>query len=321
MSYKHITINERCCIVEYLKLGWSLSKIARELNRDKSSISREIKRNNLNGKYTAHIAQDQYEIRRIKCKPYGKSANASLVSYIQDKLNDHWSPEQISGRIKLELKNQAISFSTIYSWLYNGILKQCSVKLLRRKGKSLKPKETRGKFNIGKTISKRPKEVRKRKVIGHWELDTVVSSRGKSKACLSTFVERKTRVTKIRLMPNRKSITFNEHCIKALRQFSNTALKTLTVDRGKEFAGYSELEENLNVEVFFADPYSSWQRGTNENTNGLIREFFPKKFDFSTITQDDVDIVENILNNRPRKCLGYKTPLEVFNEEQAKCCT
>ena len=122
-------------------------------------------------------------------------------------------------------------------------------------------------------------------------------------------------------MPNRKSITFNKHCIEALSQFNNTSLKTLTVDRGKEFAGYLELEQNLNVDVFFADPYSSWQRGTNENTNGLIREFFPKKFDFSTITQDDVDIVENLLNNRPRKCLGYKTPLEVFNEEQAKCCT
>lgn len=321
MSYKHITINERCCIVEYLNLGWSLSKIAKELNRNKSTISREVRRNNLNGKYSAHTAQDKYETRRIKCKPYGKIANASLVSYIQEKLNSYWSPEQISGRIRFELNEQAISFSTIYSWLYKGVLKHCSVKLLRRKGKSLKPKETRGKFNIGKTINKRPKEVRKRKVIGHWELDTVVSSRGKSKACLSTFVERKTRITKIRLMPNRKSITFNEHCIKVLSQFSNSNLKTLTVDRGKEFAGYLELEEELKVDVFFADPYSSWQRGTNENTNGLIREFFPKKFDFSTITQDDVDIVENILNNRPRKCLGYKTPLEAFNEEQAKCCT
>ena len=205
--------------------------------------------------------------------------------------------------------------------MYKGILKQCSVKLLRRKGKSLNPKETRGKFNIGKTISKRLKEVRKRKMIGHWELDTVVSSSGKSKACLSTFVERKTRLTKIRLMPNRKYITFNKYCIEALGQFSDTNLKTLTVDCGKEFAGYLELEQKLKVDVFFADPYSSWQRGTNENTNGLIREFFPKKFDFSTITQNDVDIVKDILNNRPRKCLGYKTPLEVFNEEQAKCCT
>lgn len=149
----------------------------------------------------------------------------------------------------MKVNKQVISFSAIYSWLYKGILKDCSVKLLRRKGKSLKPKETRGKFNIGKTISKR-------EVIGHWELDTIVSSRGKSKACLSTFVERKTRITRIRLMPDRKFITFNEHCIKALSQFTNIALKTLTVDRGKEFAGYLELEQNLNVDVFFADPYS-----------------------------------------------------------------
>ena len=114
---------------------------------------------------------------------------------------------------------------------------------------------------------------------------------------------------------------FNEHCIIALGKFGRNNLKSLTVDRGKEFAGYLELENKLDLDVYFADAYSSWQRGTNENTNGLIREFFPKKFDFSTINQNHVDIVEDILNNRPRKCLGYKTPLEAFNEEQAKCCT
>ena len=122
-------------------------------------------------------------------------------------------------------------------------------------------------------------------------------------------------------MQNRKASTFNEHCIIALGKFGRNNLKSLTVDRGKEFAGYLELENKLDLDVYFADAYSSWQRGTNENTNGLIREFFPKKFDFSTINQNHVDIVEDILNNRPRKCLGYKTPLEAFNEEQAKCCT
>ena len=209
MSYKHITINKRCCIVEYLNLGWSLSKIAKELNRNKSSISREIKRNNLNGIYKSHIAQDKYENRRVKCKPHGKIANTSLVNYVQEKLNNHWSPEQISGHIRLEFNKQIISFSTIYSWLYKGIWEYFSVELLRRNGKSLKPIETRGKFNIGKTISQRPKDVRKRLEIEHLELDTVVSSRGKSKACLSTFVEIKTRLTKIRIMPNRKASTLN----------------------------------------------------------------------------------------------------------------
>ncbi len=247
MSYKHLTINERCCIVEYLNLGWNLSKIAKELGRNKGTISREIKRNKLNGKYRAHIAQESYENRRIKCRPNGKMANATLVNYIQEKLNVHWSPEQISGRIELDLCNQKISFSSIYNWIYKRFLDKSSVELLRRKGKSRKPKETRSKFNIGKTIKQRPKEVRKREVMGHWELDTVVSSRGKSKACLSTFVERKSRLTKIQLMPNRKASTFNEHCIKALNEFNSTNLKTLTVDRGKEFAGYLELEKTLNV--------------------------------------------------------------------------
>lgn len=114
-------------------------------------------------------------------------------------------------------------------------------------------------------------------------------------------------------MPNRKATAFNEHCIKAFKNFDHSNVKILTVDQGKEFGGYLDLESTLKVDVYFADPYSSWQRGTNENTNWLIREFFLKKFDFSTITQEDIDIVENILNNRPRKCLGFKTPLEAFN--------
>ena len=113
-------------------------------------------------------------------------------------------------------------------------------------------------------------------------------------------------------MENRKSTTFNFHCFKAFEPISSKLVKTFTVDRGKEFAGYNEIEKKLNIDVYFEDPYSSWQRGTNENTNGLLREFYPKKFNFSMITQDELDIVVKIINNRPRKCLGYKTPAEVF---------
>lgn len=118
MSYKHITINERCCIIGYLNLGWKLSKIAKELDRNKVTISREIRRNKLNDKYSAHIAQESYENRRIKCRPHGKMANATLVDYTQKKLNAHWSPQQISGRIELDLYNQKISSSSIYNCLY-----------------------------------------------------------------------------------------------------------------------------------------------------------------------------------------------------------
>ena len=320
MSYHHLTISERIRIEVLSILGYSTRFIAKFLHRHHSTIARELSRNKFENNYCSTFAHNNY-LKRRKNSSYCGKYNEFLSNLISEKLNENWSPEQISGRLKLEFNKQIISFSTIYSWLYKGILEHCSVDLLRRKGKSLKPRETRGKFNIGKTISQRPKDVRKRLDIGHWELDTIVSSRGKSKACLSTFVERKTRLTKIRIMQNRKASTFNEHCIIALGKFGRNNLKSLTVDRGKEFAGYLELENKLDLDVYFADAYSSWQRGTNENTNGLIREFFPKKFDFSTINQNHVDIVEDILNNRPRKCLGYKTPLEAFNEEQAKCCT
>ena len=315
MNYKHITINERCCIANFLELGWSIRKIAKHLNRNASTISREIRRNSFNRKYLAHIANETYLNNRMNCGAKGKSSNHKLIEYIENSLNKTWSPEQIAGRLRIEYKDNKsmkIGFKTIYRWIYKKIIVKGDVNKLRRKGKSLKPKETRGKFNIGKSIKNRPKDIRKRESLGHWELDTVVSSRGKSKACLSTFVERKSRYLIAQVMENRKSTTFNFHCFKAFEPISSNLVKTFTVDRGKEFAGYNEIEKKLNIDVYFADPYSSWQRGTNENTNGLLREFYPKKFNFSMITQDELDIVVKIINNRPRKCIGYKTPAEVF---------
>ena len=316
MNYKHITTNERCCIANFLSLGLSLRKIAKHLNRNVSTISREVKRNSTNGKYLAHIACENYAKNRKNCGAKGKSSNPTLIKYIEDGLEKTWSPEQIAGRLRLDYqddKSMKIGFKTIYRWLYQKIIAKGNVNRLRRKGKSLKPKETRGKFNIGKSIKDRPKEVRKRETIGHWELDTVVSSRGKSKACLSTFVERISRFLIAQVMENRKSLTLNFHCFTAFKDIPTNLIKTFTVDRGKEFAGYVDIENTLNIDVYFADAYASWQRGTNENTNGLLREFYPKKFDFSSINQKELDNIVTIINNRPRKCLGYKTPAEVFD--------
>ena len=316
MNYKHITTNERCCIANFLSLGLSLRKIAKHLNRNVSTISREVKRNSTNGKYLAHIACENYAKNRKNCGAKGKSSNPTLIKYIEDGLEKTWSPEQIAGRLRLDYqddKSMKIGFKTIYRWLYQKIIAKGNVNRLRRKGKSLKPKETRGKFNIGKSIKDRPKEVRKRETIGHWELDTVVSSRGKSKACLSTFVERKSRFLIAQVMENRKSLTLNFHCFTAFKDIPTNLIKTFTVDRGKEFAGYVDIENTLNIDVYFADAYASWQRGTNENTNGLLREFYPKKFDFSSINQKELDNIVTIINNRPRKCLGYRTPAEVFD--------
>lgn len=317
MNYKHISINERCCIANFLSLGWSLRKIAKHLNRNVSTISREVKRNSTNGKYLAHIASENYIKNRKNCGAKGKSSNIRLIKYIENGLEKTWSPEQIAGRLRLEYKDDKsmkIGFKTIYRWIYQKVILKGDINRLRRKGKSLKPKETRGKFNIGKSIKDRPKEVRKRETIGHWELDTVVSSRGKSKGCLSTFVERKSRFLIAQVMENRKSSTFNLHCFTAFKNIPSNLIKTFTVDRGKEFAGYLDIENTLNIDLYFADAYASWQRGTNENTNGLLREFYPKKFDFSSINQEELDSIVTVINNRPRKCLGYRTPAEVFYE-------
>ena len=315
MNYKHITIDERCCIANFLDLGWSIRKIAKHLNRNASTISREIRRNSVNGKYLAHIANGIYLNNRMNCGAKGKSSNYKLIEYIEHGLNKTWPPEQIVGSLRLDYKDDKsmkVGFKTIYRWVYKNIIVKGDVKKLRRKGKSLKQKETRGKFNIGKSIKNRPKDIRKIESAGHWELDTVVSSRGKSKARLSTFVERKNRYLIAQVMDNRKSTTFNLLCFKVFEPISNKLIKTFAVDRGKEFTGYNEIEKTLNIDVYFAGPYASWQRGTNENTNGLLREFYPKKFDFSTITQNKLDVVVNIINNRPRKCLGYKTSTEVL---------
>ncbi|WP_042227671.1 IS30 family transposase, partial [Paenibacillus popilliae] len=179
-----------------------------------------------------------------------------------------WSPEQIMERLRQE--GQAIvCFKTIYRWLYAGHLMKGVLAVLRHKGKRQKPVETRGKFTVGKAISQRPKEVRSRETFGHWELDTVVSGRGKSKGCVATFVERKTRLYTAILMPDRTALSMEIAFGVAAAQYPSGAFQTATADRGKEFACYASLEATHGVQVYFADPYSSWQRGSNENANGL----------------------------------------------------
>lgn len=225
-----------------------------------------------------------------------------------------WSPEQIAGRLRQVCSEQAVSFKTIYRWIYQGLLVKGNTTVLRHKGKRRNPRETRGRFNVGKSIQQRPKEVRKRDSFGHWELDTVVSSRGKSKACVATFAERKTRLYLAVKMPDRTSKSFEKAFGIMADSFPKGTFQTATVDRGKEFACYERLESAHDLDVYFADPYSSWQRGTNENANGLLREFFPKGKDFAEVSAEELVHVLHLINNRPRKCLGWKTAHESFLE-------
>lgn len=304
MSHKHFTINERNKIEVLNKEGYTGRKIAEILDYNNSSISRELLR--CVGEYSADEAQKNYD-EKSKSKGRKTKLTKDLKSHIETKLKSTWSPEQIVGR---DLQG-VISFKSIYSWIYKGLI-SISLKVLRRKGKSRKAKDARGKFNVGNSISDRPKHIKKRTEFGHWELDTVVSSRGKSKGCFATFAEMKTRMYIALKMPDRSK----DSMFKALQQLTGSlpkeVFKSFTSDRGKEFACYSDVEENLEIDFYFADPYSAWQRGTNENSNGLLREFYPKKTDLALVSDSDLIESLNKINARPRKCLAFNTAFEEF---------
>ena len=309
MSYKHLSTFERTRIEVLSKMGYSTRRIAKQLNRHHSTISRELKRNTQEI-YQAELADELARQRRLVChRPEKKSEK--VIQTIQHYLKLTWSPEQISNTI---LKG-IISFKSIYRWIYDGTILLGDLSCLRQKGKRRKARETRGRFNIGTSIHQRPKEVKNRETFGHWELDTIVSSRGKSKGCLATFVERQTRFYVAIKLENRSASEMYRAINELYEHFPKDTFKTYTVDRGKEFACYSEVETNLNVPVYFADAYSSWQRGSNENANGLLREFFPKKTDLARISDQEINMALCLINHRPRKCLDWKTSFELFHEK------
>lgn len=312
MSYSHLSIIERGQLETLYQLGWSARAISRQLNRHHATISREIKRSCFHEKYEALPAQQAYHQRRTSCVPAGKFT-ATLAEEVQEKLQETWSPEQIAEKRRSEGKT-FICFKTIYRWLYAGLL-ATEVKQLRHKGKRRKPLETRGRFLVGTPISDRPKEVRKRETFGHWELDTVVSSRGKSRACAATFIERKTRMYVAVKMPDRTAQSMEIAFGVVASQYPQAAFQSATADRGKEFACYAALEKTHDTKIYFADPYSSWQRGSNENGNGLLREFFPKGHDFATVTDEELARAICLINNRPRKCLGWMSAHDSFMTE------
>lgn len=321
MNYNHLTIEERCCIREFYKKGKSYREIARLIGRDVSTVSREINRNRTHmydvPTYYPHTAQKKYLYRRRFCHR-GMFGNEELIKYIEEKLLLTWSPEQIANTpygLKIP------SFKTIYRWLYEGYLVNGNLKVLRKKGKTRKRLGNGGRFTTGKSIRKRDKSVFKRKEVGHWEVDTVVSGQGKSRACFATLAERKTRYYIAIWIPDRKAATMEEAIVKALSQYPKEMVKSITCDRGSEFGNWREIEERLDCDMYFADPYCAWQKGTNENSNGLLREFYPKGRNLSHVGEKGLKKNLALINARPKKVLNYRSPADLFELELKKCCT
>ena len=240
-----------------------------------------------------------------------------VLDHIDEKLSQTWSPEQIS---KTPCGMKMPSFKTIYRWIDERYLRS-TLKNLRRKGKTRKRLGNGGRFTTGKSIRKRDKSVYNRKEFGHWEADTVVSGQGKSKACFATLAERKTRYYIAVKIPDRKGEPMAKAVIDALSKFPKEAVKTITCDRGSEFACWREIEKALQCDMYFADPYCAWQKGTNENLNGLLREFYPKGRNLSRVSPATLKKNLALLNARPKKVLHFRTPLDLFQENLKKCCT
>lgn len=324
MEYQHLNIEEREKIQELLWQKKSVRYIAKTLNRSPSSINREINRNRpLQYRYTPRLANERALKKRKSRGRKLRLKNLFIRRYVVGHLKMGYSPEQIAGRMHLEHPKETISHEAIYQYIYHQIhsnyVKKGNIDLrifLKRRHKRREKQGVRKGQRIfkhkGISIEKRPKYINKRKSIGHWEGDSMVY--GKNTIGLNTLVERKTGLVLISKIKDR---TMKETSSIVISRLKDIPCKTLTLDNGSENFGYEEIEHELQISCYFAHPYCSGERGTNENTNGLIRWYLPKGTDFAKISDETIAFIETALNNRPRKRLGWKTPLEAFNESVA----
>ena len=322
MSYKHFTKEERYCLQELLERGWSMRRIAVELDRSPSSISREIGRNRAQYRprkpmnrywYNAWRAQNLYIRRRREKIRSALKSDTPQWDYIVEGLNKFWSPDAICGRWHKEHPDQKpLSASTIYRYIRSGKFPEITAKKhLRRRGKRSLPRNSNyNSVHPDRLIPQWPKEIKERERIGDWEGDTVYGKPGKG--LLVTMVDRRTRY----LCLGRILCRNTTHTLAAITaMMKGLPVRSISLDNGSEFSDYHRLEEELHTEVYFAEPHKPWQRGSNENINDVVRFFFPKGSNFTQVTDQQVAEVEALINNRPRKCLDWATPAEVFSKK------
>ena len=309
MNYKHLTPEKRERIAVLNEQGQSMTKIAQEIGCSKSTVSREFTRNGGRRGYSGLCAQQHYLEQRKHCHMQHRLFNFELHSQVQKHLALHWSPEQIVGRLKLN-----VSVTTIYRAFKSGQLAPGLKIHLRRKGKKYSRRgiEKRGHIPDAVSITQRPAEANLRKRIGDFEGDTVLGAQGTG--CVATYVDRYSRFL--------VAIKLTDKQAEALAWATAATLKafpchTITLDNGKEFAAHKIIARELGASVFFAHPHSPGERGTNENTNGLLREFIPKGQNMLSLTQETLDGYVRAINSRPRKVLGFRTPYEVFHKTVA----
>lgn len=323
MSYSHFKPEQRNELSALLRAGLKQKDIAKLLGKTASAVCQELKRNPANNKtgYNAGLAKTNTARRRIEANQRFRKIenNVWLRNYIVRKIKKYWSPEQISGRIKRlwpEDKNRHIGKDSIYDFIYEK--RKDLVKRLRcQKGKyrrryGTRIREKQREELKKKRIDKRPEIVEERKRIGDWEGDTIIGA--EKTIHILTHVDRKSGLLLADKLNRGTAELTKQKTIERFKTISKNKKYTVTYDNGATFSEYEMTEKITGMEIFFANAYHSWERGTNENANGLLRQFFPKKSSFAIITQRQIDEACGLINNRPRKRLGYLTPNEVFRQ-------
>jgi IS30 family transposase len=313
MAYQQLTLEERTMIYAFCKVEYSITEIADELGRHKSTISRELTRNT---GWRGYRPKQADEINRERRQTAHKAVKwtPEIEDEITMLLKEKWSPEQISEWLKKQ-KSISISHQRIYQFVEEDkvsggdLYKKLRQGNRKRRKKYGKNTTKRGQIQNRVPISKRPGYIEKRSTTGHWEGDTIIGKNHKK--AMITLVERKYGFTVIKKVESKNSESVAENICEALSQYKDQ-VKSITFDNGLEFAAHEMISKTLKCKIYFADPYSSYQRGSNENTNGLIRQYFPKGSDFDEYSKKDVRRAMNSLNCRPRKRLDFCTPMELF---------
>lgn len=324
-SYRHLNEHDRVRIEVYLNEGKSQYEIAGLLKVNKSTISREIKKRGgiLRG-YIASFAQEDYKRTKKNCGIRNKIETTEIGTFVIEKIKAGWSPEQISGRLKKEIKEgkrspeEYVNHESIYQFIYDSdygkteklcnYLRQGKKRRTRKYGRKTKHEIISNRV----FIDKRPKEINDRKTIGHWEGDAIIY---KYKNAIQSIVERKLKYTILTKLMRKTADLSTAAFVTNLKEYH---VKSLTVDNGSENKEHEKIAKELNAPVYFCHPYHSWEKGTNENTNGLVRRYLPRGTSLENITQDDLDDIAFELNNRPRKSLQYSTPEEMLELEYSK---
>lgn len=316
-QYKQLMIDERDLIAVHHANGFSLSEIARMINRNKSTIHRELTRNRSKSSkiYLSNQAHKRAKERKKQAAMKEELKCHKIRKLVKNKLKEGLSPEIIAGTLTSDPQNFKISHESIYLYIYKkrpDLVKYLVRHHKKRFKRATKSNKKNNRIPNRISIDQRPEEINNRSEFGHWESDTVVSRQ--SKAALAVTIERVSKLVKIKKIRQNKADMFSRAVIRRMKGLPSCARRSITYDNGSENTRHELINDQLNTDSYFCNPYHSWEKGSVENVNGLIRRFLPKKTDFAKITHKRIKEIEFLLNNRPRKCLGFKTPAQVFLE-------